>query len=186
MRDLTKAEIEAAIQATLSMTSAAKKLGVGYYVFKRYAKKYNVFATNKSGKGLVKLKFKHDVFIEGKHQTRSVLLQRLKHERELKCEVCGLTEWRGRIVKLELHHVDGNNTNNRRENLQLLCPNCHSITETWRSNLKSKLTKVSDIELKEALKEESNIRRALIKVGLSPKGGNYSRAYQLLSELSSA
>lgn len=50
------------------------------------------------------------------------------------CEECGLGEWRGNPLVLEMHHKDGNNTNNTKENLILLCPNCHSQTENWRGN----------------------------------------------------
>lgn len=42
------------------------------------------------------------------------------------CEICGLTEWNGLDIPLELHHVDGNHFNNSLDNLQLLCPNCHA------------------------------------------------------------
>lgn len=48
------------------------------------------------------------------------------------CEICKLSEWLGEIIKLEIHHIDGDRTNNAESNLQLLCPNCHSYTETWR------------------------------------------------------
>lgn len=44
------------------------------------------------------------------------------------CELCGLTEWMGQKIPLELHHIDGNRFNNNLENLQILCPNCHSLT----------------------------------------------------------
>lgn len=44
-----------------------------------------------------------------------------------KCELCGLSEWRGCKLPLELHHKDGNHFNNVLDNLQILCPNCHSI-----------------------------------------------------------
>jgi Zn finger protein HypA/HybF involved in hydrogenase expression len=44
------------------------------------------------------------------------------------CERCLLTEWMGDIVPIELHHIDGNRNNNKLDNLQILCPNCHSKT----------------------------------------------------------
>ena len=47
------------------------------------------------------------------------------------CESCGLTEWRGRNVPLSLHHVNGDRYDNRLENLQILCANCHGQTDTW-------------------------------------------------------
>lgn len=48
------------------------------------------------------------------------------------CEACGLNEWIGQPIPLELHHVDGNHKNNILSNLQLLCPNCHALTENYR------------------------------------------------------
>ncbi len=47
------------------------------------------------------------------------------------CGQCGLIDWRGRPLALELHHLNGDGQDNRLENLQLLCPNCHSQTDTW-------------------------------------------------------
>lgn len=51
------------------------------------------------------------------------------------CEICGYTE------NLELHHINGDPTDNRLENLQILCPNCHAKTENFRSKNTSKITK---------------------------------------------
>lgn len=42
------------------------------------------------------------------------------------CERCGLTEWMGASIPLELHHVDGNRFNNAFSNLEILCANCHA------------------------------------------------------------
>jgi hypothetical protein len=48
--------------------------------------------------------------------------------KEKKCEICKMSEWMGSPITLELHHIDGNRFNNVLENLQVLCPNCHSMT----------------------------------------------------------
>lgn len=52
----------------------------------------------------------------------------LKHRR---CEGCGLTDWRGQPIPLQLDHVNGRRDDNRLENLRILCPNCHAQTDTW-------------------------------------------------------
>jgi 5-methylcytosine-specific restriction endonuclease McrA len=65
--------------------------------------------------------------------TKAVNLKKhLIIERGHKCEKCGNTEWFGQPIALEVHHIDGDRTNNSLENLQLLCPNCHATTPNWR------------------------------------------------------
>jgi len=49
-----------------------------------------------------------------------------------KCEECKLDLWLESPIPLELHHIDGNRTNNELENLQLVCPNCHAFTDNYR------------------------------------------------------
>lgn len=48
------------------------------------------------------------------------------------CEICGIEEWQNQVIIFELHHVDGDATNNEIQNLQILCPNCHSQTKNFR------------------------------------------------------
>jgi 5-methylcytosine-specific restriction endonuclease McrA len=101
---------------------------------------------------------------------------------EKKCQNCDLVEWQGVQIPLELDHINGDSTDNSVDNLRLLCPNCHSLTPTWRGrNVNTGKTKVADNILLTALKKCSNIRQALLEVGLAPKGGNYTRAKKLLS-----
>lgn len=51
--------------------------------------------------------------------------------KENKCENCGISEWNKLPLVCQLHHIDGDNTNNSIENLQILCPNCHSQTDSY-------------------------------------------------------
>ena len=47
--------------------------------------------------------------------------------KEIKCEICGNTEWLGQPIPLELHHVDRNHYNNDLNNVKIICPNCHAL-----------------------------------------------------------
>lgn len=67
-----------------------------------------------------------------KNPKRDTLKKHLIHERGHQCQKCENTEWLGQPITLELEHIDGDNQNNERSNLLLLCPNCHSQTPTWR------------------------------------------------------
>lgn len=51
--------------------------------------------------------------------------------KEYKCEKCGISKWNGEQISLQLYHINGDNTDNRIENLQILCPNCHSQTDNY-------------------------------------------------------
>jgi hypothetical protein len=191
MKNFSKEEIGKAISETKSMRAAAKYLNVKYDTFKKYAECYDLFKTNQAGVGLRKgkiYKVSNDVFQNEKEIPSGVLKQWLSDEREWVCEECHISEWKGKKLPLEIDHMDGDRFNNLRENLRILCPNCHSLTPTWRGrgiNSSNKhIKKISDIKLIDALKSEKSIRAALIKVGLAPKGGNYSRAYKLIEEIS--
>ena len=101
---------------------------------------------------------------------------------ENKCNSCSISSWLDNPISLELDHIDGNSTNNTVENLRLLCPNCHSQTPTFRGrNINSGSKKVSDEELIALINESKNTRESLLKAGLAPKGGNYTRVSKLIA-----
>ncbi|MBV9311831.1 MAG: HNH endonuclease [Solirubrobacterales bacterium] len=74
-----------------------------------------------------------ELFVTGVPRSRAQLKHRLLRLglRENRCERCGLNKWRGRPLSIALHHINGDRLDNRVENLELLCPNCHSQTENY-------------------------------------------------------
>lgn len=100
----------------------------------------------------------------GKGQHKNALISERGHQ----CENCGLREWMGKLITLEMDHIDADRKNNTRENLKLLCPNCHSQTPTWRRTKTSgwKLKKHTDEEIIEAIKSSGNINQVLKKLDL--------------------
>ena len=71
--------------------------------------------------------------VKGRRVNRMHLKGRLLSEglKENSCERCGIRSWLGRPLSMALHHVNGDRDDNRLENLELLCPNCHSQTPNF-------------------------------------------------------
>lgn len=74
-----------------------------------------------------------ELLVAGPRRNRNHIKQRLFDAglKARECESCGLRQWRGASLPLALHHLNGDRHDNRLENLALLCPNCHSQTDTW-------------------------------------------------------
>lgn len=74
-----------------------------------------------------------EYLIKGSHIKTTHLKNRLIKEGMLKgvCKKCGINQWLGNDITLQLDHINGDNCDNRIENLRLLCPNCHSQTPTF-------------------------------------------------------
>lgn len=101
----------------------------------------------------------------GKGQHKKVLI----NERGHMCEKCKNTIWEGIPITLELEHVDADRHNNTKDNLLLLCPNCHSQTPTWKVGNGTrgfKVQKYSDSEIIDAVIRSSNINQVLEKLNL--------------------
>ena len=73
-----------------------------------------------------------DETVHGSKRVKRYILERQNN----KCAHCGITEHNSKPIVLELEHKDGNSDNNRPENLECLCPNCHSQTPTYKNRNK--------------------------------------------------
>ena len=158
----------------------AKDGGGATWTLKQAVKERNLDTSHFLGQGINKGKFTG--FEENSPKKRGKSLAHpLIEMRGHKCEKCQLTEWQGVPITLQVHHIDGDRTNNKLENLQLLCPNCHSLTDNFcRKGYNQKTIDEEQYVL--ALKNAPNIHTALKDLGLTPTGGNYERARRLIDK----
>lgn len=174
--DFTPAELQFLLDTSNSYSDLLRRLsmnpkGGNPETLKKIIKEYNLDETklNENRSNLLRqnahLTHKktsmtlQDVF-DGKYsQIRSgKLLDMLVNEnmKEYKCECCGISSWNNKPLRLQLHHKDGNHNNNNLDNLQILCPNCHTQTDNYggkssRNNVENIKNQVQNIkkEIKE-------------------------------------
>ncbi len=130
-------------KSSKSMAEAASKLNLHFNSFKKRALELDCYQPNQSGIGTRKNSPKipiDDIVVRGSHpQYQSYKLKLRLLSENLKfnqCEECGIDDWNGKSLQMELHHIDGNRTNHLLDNLKMLCPNCHSQTDTFRAKNK--------------------------------------------------
>lgn len=187
-RIIHKSDIETAVNAhPLSMANAAKYLNLPFGTFKYHAKKYGLYEPNQSHKGR-KISTKGKPYnlqdiISGRcsYKGSGQVIKRRLIDAGLKkdvCEECGLLPtWNDKILTLQLDHIDGNHFNWKLENLQILCPNCHTQTSTHgirnygRYGYK-RITDFSVNKLQEVLKKSETITEAAVTLGLNHKSSS--------------
>jgi len=100
--------------------------------------------------------------IESGVYTKSNVLSYFRRFIEYKCTECGISDYNGKPLRLQIDHIDGNNKNDKLENYRYLCPNCHTQTETWGVKNASEEGKQ---RIKEAAKLGNDIRNGKMPVG---------------------
>lgn len=143
----TEQEFRNAIKNSFSIAQSLIKLnlkpeGGNYRVIKKYIKLYNIDTNHFTGQAHNKGKTfppKRNIeeYLNNKQTIGSCALKRRLLKEKLfdyKCNQCNLQKWLNKPIPLELHHIDGNSSNNNINNLMLLCPNCHTFTDNYRGN----------------------------------------------------
>lgn len=143
----TKEILSEAVKDCFSISAVLSKLGLkltggSYHNISGRIKSYGIDISHFTGQGYLKGKSHtwapkielEKVLVKNSSYSRGNLKRRLLKEGMLvkHCYICkGLPEWQGSPLTLELDHINGDPHDNRIENLRLLCPNCHSQTETF-------------------------------------------------------
>ena len=142
-----KEDILAAAKSSFSIAEMCRRLGLvpsggNYRLMHNAIAEYNIDTSHFRGQGWnVGLKFKpthakslSEILVNGSSFQSYKLKNRLFKEclKEKRCENCGRTTWLGHEIPLEIHHKNGDSRDNRLENLEILCPNCHALTDSYR------------------------------------------------------
>lgn len=159
----TNEEFKKAVEESLSLAEVMRKLGLhvggaNYATVNRKIKALGLDTSHFTGQGwnvgnkyrqikhaqpLKEILVKDSTYVSTSKLKLRLLKEGLK---EYKCEMCGNTEWQGQPIPLELHHINGDHSDLRIENLQILCPNCHAFTDNYRGKVLSAQKKTSDVD----------------------------------------
>lgn len=156
-KKFTKNEIQEIINKSHSIADVCRNVGwkpVGdnYKTVHRYISEYELDVSHFTGKrtNIGNVNNKHNekpveyYLRENSYINSNTLKNKLFSSglKKYKCEDCGCNKWNDKQISLQLHHINGNDTDNRLENLQILCPNCHSQTDTFTArNIKNQKEK---------------------------------------------
>ena len=147
-RKWTDEQFIEAVANNYSIAGVIRDLGLipaggNYATVNNKIKELNLDISHFTGQGWnVGMKFKpkkakllSEILVENINYQSFKLAKRLLKEgiKEHRCERCKRVEWEGVSIPLELHHINGTRTDNRISNLQLLCPNCHALTDNYRA-----------------------------------------------------
>lgn len=162
------------IDAKRPKSEIARILNVKYETLNKYLKELGVkYDGNPNRKGIEHVESRTDInkYLTNKKTISASTLRKKLIEngiKEEKCEYCGRYEWMGRKIPLELHHINMNHYDNRIENIQILCSNCHSIAHNYCNTKKPK--KVNPL-VNSIKKEKKNY--SICKKTIKPKSQKY-------------
>lgn len=186
LKKLNLDEVRVVVLETLSAAEACRRLGMSTAGsatrFRKFLDNNKIDYSHWTGqlwsKGKTSLEDKRikstgntykDVFSEDS-SANATYVKSLIIRKELlpyKCSVCSMNPlWNGKELKLQMDHINGNKRDQRLENLRMICPNCHSQTETFGSKNKSKGSPPEE-KIISVIKSTYSITEAIRELGIN-------------------
>jgi 5-methylcytosine-specific restriction endonuclease McrA len=178
-------EIINAATSSRTMYEAARKVELHPTSFIFRARKLGVYCPNPQRLGVERhaderkrARIPLKEILAGKHPqyNTNLLRTRLLNEgyKQRRCEQCGNDD---ESISFELDHIDGDHSNHKLKNLQIICPNCHSKTPTFAGRNKRVKKKIQNFDLKivDMIRAGETTRTILLKLGMVTNGVNYRR-----------
>lgn len=149
----TKDELASFIKESYTIADVCRKCGwkpqgANYKTIHRFIEENNIDVSHFTGQrtNIGNVLNKHneknieDLFKTKSYSSSTLLKKKIieNNLKEYKCEKCGITEYNHLPITLQLHHINGINTDNRLDNLMFLCPNCHSQTDNYSGKKNNK------------------------------------------------
>lgn len=140
---VTEQQLRDAIKQSFSYREVARKINSNARIIQRRIKKFSIDISHFTGQGHLKGKknlscppakpLSEIMVMNSTYVSTYKLKNRMLKEGliEYKCSICNINNWQGKQLQLHMDHINGINNDHRAENLQLLCPNCHSQTPTY-------------------------------------------------------
>lgn len=184
----TKEQVQEAVNNSLSIAQVCRELGIrpiggNYKTINSKLKLFEIDISHFTGAAWnVGLRYRpvrklipmeEILIVDSTYTNTGSLKKRLYKEglKEKKCEICDITHWMDNPITLELDHINGSNTDNRLENLRILCPNCHSQTTSFRgrNQNRSAISEKREVEYRK-FKETPAEMRGNLEPSLNEEG----------------
>lgn len=201
LKKITKEELEEIVKKCFSYRQVAIMLGLCHYGstvtrLRKKAEEFNIDTSHFTGqqwsKGKTALEDERikssastyeQLFCENSKASPSYVKDIIIKKELVKyeCAICGQgPEWNGKPLGLQMDHINGKRNDHRLENLRILCPHCHSQTDTFCAKNKKHKSPLTDEVIIEALKQTYTIKQAINFLGVN--NSNRTKFIRIMKE----